>query len=49
VTPCVGIDTRPIPVQGRWLTQVFCGYANYPGVPTNSRAVNTFRGQLIQS
>jgi len=40
---------RPIPVQGRWLAQVFRGYANYHGVPTNSQAVNTFRGQLIKS
>ena len=40
---------QPIPVQGRWLAQVFRGYANYHGVPTNSRAVNTFRGQLIKS
>ena len=40
---------QPIPVQGRWLAQVFRGYANYHGVPTNSKAVNTFRGQLIKS
>ena len=39
---------QAIPVQGRWLAQVFRGYANYHGVPTNSRAVNTFRGQLHQ-
>jgi hypothetical protein len=31
-----------------WL-KCFCGYANYHGVPTNSRAVNTYRGQLIKS
>ena len=40
---------QPIPVQGRWLAQVFRGYANYHGVPTNYGAVNTFRGQLIKS
>lgn len=40
---------QPIGVQGRWLARVFRGYANYHAVPTNSRAVNTFRGQLIQS
>jgi len=40
---------QPIPIQGKWLGQVFRGYANYHGVPTNSRAVNVFRGQLIKS
>lgn len=32
--------------QGRWLAQVFRGYSQYHAVPTNRRAVNTFRRQL---
>jgi group II intron reverse transcriptase/maturase len=34
---------QPIPVQGKWLRQVVKGYFNYHAVPTNSRALTTFR------
>ncbi len=34
---------QPIPVQGKWLRQVVKGYFNYHAVPTNSRALATFR------
>ena len=34
---------QPIPQQGRWLQQVVTGYFNYHAVPTNSRALATFR------
>ncbi len=34
---------QPIPVQGKWLRQVVKGYFNYHAVPTNSRALSTFR------
>src|SRR5215216_2644216 len=34
---------QPIPVQGRWLTQVVNGYFAYHAVPTNRRAVMAFR------
>jgi RNA-directed DNA polymerase len=34
---------QPIPVQGRWLTQVVRGYCAYHAVPTNRRAVMAFR------
>src|SRR4051812_5713140 len=34
---------QPIPVQGRWLTQVVSGYFAYHAVPTNRRAVMAFR------
>jgi RNA-directed DNA polymerase len=34
---------QPIPVQGKWLRQVVKGYFNYHAVPTNSRALITFR------
>lgn len=39
---------QPVSLQGQWLGQVFRGYLNYHAVPTNYRAVNTFRGQLIK-
>jgi RNA-directed DNA polymerase len=38
---------RPIPEQGKWLRQVVTGYFNYHAVPTNSRAVVTFRHLTI--
>ena len=34
---------QPIPVQGKWLGQVVNGYFNYHAVPTNKRAIVTFR------
>ena len=34
---------QPIPKQGRWLGQVVKGHYNYYAVPTNSRALATFR------
>jgi len=34
---------QPIPVQGRWLTQVVSGYFAYHAVPTNRRALMAFR------
>src|SRR5438552_12369644 len=34
---------QPIPIQGKWLRQVVKGYFNYHAVPTNSRALTTFR------
>jgi RNA-directed DNA polymerase len=34
---------QPIPVQGKWLGQVVKGYFNYHAVPTNKRAIVTFR------
>src|SRR4051812_18582015 len=34
---------QPIPVQGRWLTQVVNGYFAYQAVPTNRRALMAFR------
>ena len=38
---------QPIPEQGRWLKQVVTGYFNYHAVPTNGRALVTFRFRLI--
>jgi RNA-directed DNA polymerase len=38
---------QPIPEQGRWLRQVVTGYFNYHAVPTNSRALATFRFLVI--
>ena len=37
---------RPIPEQGRWLKQVVSGFFNYHAVPTNSRALATFRHRV---
>src|SRR5215213_2458847 len=34
---------QPIPVQGRWLTQVVSGYFAYHAVPTDRRALMAFR------
>jgi RNA-directed DNA polymerase len=36
----------PIPVQGRWLTQVLQGHVAYYAVPGNSNAVSAFRYQV---
>jgi group II intron reverse transcriptase/maturase len=40
---------RPIAEQGRWLGHVFRGFSQYHAVPTNGRAVNSFRGELARS
>jgi RNA-directed DNA polymerase len=37
----------PIPEQGEWLKQVVGGFFNYHAVPTNSRALATFRRHVI--
>ena len=37
---------RPIPEQGRWLKQVVSGFFSYHAVPTNSRALATFRHRV---
>jgi RNA-directed DNA polymerase len=37
---------RPIPEQGTWLRQVVSGFFNYHAVPTNSRALATFRHRV---
>jgi RNA-directed DNA polymerase len=37
---------RPIPDQGQWLRQVVSGFFNYHAVPTNSRALATFRHRV---
>ena len=39
---------QPIPEQGRWLKQVATGYFNYHAVPTNGRALATFRFFIIE-
>lgn len=38
---------QPIPQQGKWLAQVVIGYFNYHAVPTNGRALATFRFHVI--
>jgi RNA-directed DNA polymerase len=38
---------QSIPQQGTWLRQVVTGYFNYHAVPTNSRALATFRFRVI--
>ncbi len=37
---------RPIPEQGEWLKRVVSGFFNYHAVPTNSRALTTFRHRV---
>jgi RNA-directed DNA polymerase len=39
---------QPIPAQGEWLKQVIRGYFNYHAVPTNRRALVTFRDEIIR-
>jgi RNA-directed DNA polymerase len=34
---------QPIPEQGRWLRQLVTGFFNYHAVPTNARALGSFR------
>jgi RNA-directed DNA polymerase len=38
---------QSIPTQGQWLKQVVTGYFNYHAVPTNGRALATFRFHVI--
>jgi RNA-directed DNA polymerase len=38
---------QPIPEQGQWLKQVVTGWFNYHAVPTNGRALATFRFLVI--
>jgi RNA-directed DNA polymerase len=39
---------QPIPVQGQWLGRVVGGYFNYHAVPTNYRALHSFRDEVIE-
>ena len=38
---------QPLPEQGIWLRQIVTGWFNYHAVPTNSRALATFRFLVI--
>jgi group II intron reverse transcriptase/maturase len=38
---------QPIPTQGEWLRQVVTGWNAYHAVPTNSRALQTFRDGVV--
>jgi RNA-directed DNA polymerase len=38
----------PVPEQGRWLTRVLRGHANYYGVPGNQRALYAFRSEAVR-
>jgi RNA-directed DNA polymerase len=40
---------QPIPAQGRWLAQVIRGYFNYHAVPTNRRAIASFRDEMVRA
>ena len=40
---------EPLPVQYRWLCSVIRGHCNYYGVPTNARALMSFRYQVEHS
>ena len=37
---------KPVAEQGRWLKAVMQGYFNYHGVPSNRKALDTFRKQI---
>ena len=39
---------QPIPEQGGWLKQVVTGYYNYHAVPTNARALWSFRNEVTR-
>jgi hypothetical protein len=39
----------PIPVQGKWIGAVVRGYFAYHAVPTNSRAMNSFRVEVTRA
>lgn len=38
---------QPIPIQGKWLAQTIRGYFNYHAVPTNHRALVSFRDAIV--
>lgn len=40
---------EPVPAQGAWLRQVVRGYYNYHAVPTNSRAMEQFRCEVVKA
>jgi len=49
----VGVELRhrrhdPIPAQGRWLASVLRGHLAYYGVPSNIKALDTFRTAVTQ-
>jgi RNA-directed DNA polymerase len=39
---------QPIPKQGVWMKQVVAGYFNYHAVPTNGRALEVFRAEVLK-
>jgi RNA-directed DNA polymerase len=39
---------QPIPEQGKWLQQVVSGFFNYHAVPTNMKALVTFRRHVVE-
>jgi group II intron reverse transcriptase/maturase len=39
---------QPVPAQGAWLKQVVSGYFNYHAVPTNGRALEVFRAEVLK-
>ena len=39
---------QPIPILGKWLGSVVRGYFNYHAVPTNNRALATFRDEITR-
>jgi RNA-directed DNA polymerase len=39
---------QPVPEQGKWLGQIVDGYFNYFAVPTNHRALTTFRAEITK-
>jgi RNA-directed DNA polymerase len=39
---------QAIPAQGKWLKQVIRGYFNYHAVPTNRRAIASFRDEIAR-
>ena len=39
---------QPIPKQGAWLKQIVSGYYNYHAVPTNGRALEVFRTEVLK-
>src|SRR6266566_963188 len=40
---------QPIPRQAKWLAQVIRGYFNYHAVPTNRRALASFRDEIVRA
>jgi hypothetical protein len=47
-TKLTGMMHRPAAEQGRWLNQVVRGWFHYHAVPLNSKALETFRKQVIR-